>query len=108
MASHYKFKRLDLDTNAIRLVRILKGDTGQPIECTMFQTLLNPEGIPYEALSYAWGPKDPEHHIWVNGCLFRVRRNLFQALADLRRPDEERVLWIDAICIDQSNAAVSD
>ncbi|OTB06068.1 hypothetical protein M426DRAFT_319143 [Hypoxylon sp. CI-4A] len=33
----------------------------------------------------------------------RIQRNAFDMLNDLRLPDEPRVIWIDAICIDQSN-----
>lgn len=108
MDSSYRYKRLDLDTDAIRLIRILKGDTG-PIECEMFETCLNKvDGVPYEALSYVWGDKESADKIWVDGCLFAVTENLFEALSNLRQSREDRLIWIDAICIDQSHHAVSN
>lgn len=108
MESCYKYKRLDLATDAIRLIRILKGDTGY-IECELFETNLNEvEGIPYEALSYVWGNKESGERIWVDGCQFTVTENLCEALSNLRQPREDRLLWIDAICIDQSHHAVSN
>lgn len=57
----------------------------------------------YEALSYTWGlPSESNFKIWVNGILVPVRRNLLCALRVLRRP-QERVLWIDALCINQND-----
>jgi hypothetical protein len=41
--------------------------------------------------------------ILVNGCEFLVRENLWQALRHLRTHNDPLVIWIDAICIDQSN-----
>lgn len=107
MDSYYKYRRLDLAKDAIRLVRLLKGDTG-PIECEIFETYLDQvEGIPYEALSYVWGNKESTHKVRVDGCLFSVTENLFEALLNLRNSKEDRLLWIDAMCIDQSHHAVS-
>lgn len=108
MAPIYEYNRIDLATDAIRLVRLLKGDKDHPIECEIFETYLHQaEGVPYEALSYVWGTRHSEEMISVDGCLFEVTENLYQALVYLRRSDEDRVLWIDAICIDQSHNAVS-
>lgn len=75
----------------------------------MFETYLNNvEGIPYEALSYVWGVKESTEMIRVDGGLLKVTANLFEALSNLRKPREDRLIWIDAICIDQSHHAVSE
>jgi len=109
MDTTYKYNRIDLATDAIRLVRLLKGDQSQPIQCQMFETFLHQiEGVPYEALSYVWGTRISADRIWLDGCEFGVTENLHEALIHLRRPDEDRVLWVDAICIDQSHNGVSD
>ncbi|KAK2613210.1 hypothetical protein N8I77_000137 [Diaporthe amygdali] len=106
MATPYKYNRIDLTTDAIRLTRLLKGDDGQPIRCEIFETFLHQvEGVPYEALSYVWGSEESVDKIWLDECPFQVTKNLYQALTHLRRPDEDRILWIDAICIDQSHNA---
>jgi hypothetical protein len=39
----------------------------------------------------------------VHGHTFSITTNLEIALQHLRRPDEERTLWVDALCIDQEN-----
>src|SRR5277367_5893834 len=69
-----------------------------------------PEGQEYEALSYCWSTKSDsgEPHclnIWDDPGYGtpEIRPNLAAALKCLRFEDKSRYLWIDAICIDQSN-----
>ncbi|KAK3495217.1 heterokaryon incompatibility protein-domain-containing protein [Neurospora hispaniola] len=101
---HYKYQRIDLSTDAIRLVRLLKGFHRDPIHCELFETFLHQvEGVPYEALSYAWGDSPVACEIVINDRRSPVKENLHMALLALRQTYEDRVLWIDAICIDQSN-----
>ena len=50
-----------------------------------------------------WGPANPLHSILIDGANFEVRENLWLALQHLRLESESRVLWIDAICINQLN-----
>jgi hypothetical protein len=49
----------------------------------------------------------PSREIYVNKSQFAVRSNLFDALKRIRARDgsETRRLWIDAICLNQSNAS---
>lgn len=57
----------------------------------------------YEALSYTWGDESIRHTILIDGCDFSVGQNLFDALRGLRVEVKERMLWVDAICINQSD-----
>ncbi|KAK7743352.1 hypothetical protein SLS62_010626 [Diatrype stigma] len=58
----------------------------------------------YEALSYTWGrDTDYKFNIKCNGHNFVSLRQMHNALHALRLPDRPRVLWIDAICINQSS-----
>jgi hypothetical protein len=41
--------------------------------------------------------------IIVDGCYLKATRNLYSALRQLRYLDKDRILWIDAICIDQKD-----
>lgn len=53
MTSPYKYRRIDMATDAIRLIRLVQGVKSQPIPCEVFETYLHQtEGVPYEALSY--------------------------------------------------------
>lgn len=102
--NQYKYRRIDLATDAIRLVRLLNGYLDDSIECELFETYLSQvEGVPYEALSYTWGDSPEKYEIFINGRKALVKENLHAALLALRQPDEDRLLWIDAICIDQDN-----
>ncbi|KAJ3525108.1 hypothetical protein NM208_g11783 [Fusarium decemcellulare] len=57
----------------------------------------------YDALSYTWGDPSRTHSIIVNNKLLGIAQNLYTALIQLRSATEPRILWIDAICIDQDN-----
>lgn len=57
----------------------------------------------YEALSYEWGTETPVLSIVVDGESVSVRENLWWALHHLRLESGVRMLWIDALCIDQGN-----
>lgn len=57
--------------------------------------------IIYPRISYVWGITMFPYKIKVNGNDFYVTYNLFSALRQLRRPDGCRLVWIDAIRINQ-------
>ena len=59
----------------------------------------------YAALSYVWGDtKYNLHPIFVDGNKVHwATHNLWQALKRIRATYEDRVLWVDAICINQEN-----
>jgi ankyrin repeat protein len=93
------------DGHAIRLLRLESG-TG-PIQACLFKAFLHKSenGMPYEALSYTWGSNEKTRKMVLNGERFMVTQNLYSALQYLRFKDEDRILWVDAICIDQSHIA---
>ncbi|KAK3984330.1 heterokaryon incompatibility protein-domain-containing protein [Cladorrhinum sp. PSN332] len=95
----------------IRVLTLHPGGWDSPVQCDL-STLAFERGPQYKALSYTWGT-DPLNFdvnvngikITVNGIPFRVRKNLYAILQRLRRDDagSKLVLWIDAICINQSD-----
>lgn len=71
------------------------------------------EGVLYIALSYAWGNFDISHTIKCDGLDLAVSKTLHSALIRLsatttwegpKRKIPEVLVWIDAICINQSDA----
>ncbi|KAJ9615144.1 hypothetical protein H2200_001218 [Cladophialophora chaetospira] len=56
----------------------------------------------YSAVSYEWGPFSASKEIEVNGQTLPIRLNLHHFLQVLRRSRTRRLLWIDAICINQA------
>lgn len=89
----------------IRLLQIAPGEHQDPLSCEL--TSYNLRSSPkYEALSYCWGDlkKAEWCKIAINGTnSFRVTRHLLQALLRFRYTDRARLIWIDAICINQAS-----
>ncbi|KAL0935598.1 heterokaryon incompatibility [Colletotrichum truncatum] len=99
----YHYPKSLPDNGWFRLLSIApSNEPSRPLVCRLepYKMDIAP---PYEALSYTWGRQKPENSIELNGRLFLVRPNLHAALLALRRPDENRFLWVDAICINQQN-----
>ena len=57
----------------------------------------------YEALSYVWGSPSVREHIILSEKRLSITENLASALRNLRYESEARVLWVDAICINQAD-----
>ena len=61
-------------------------------------------GPNFEALSYVWGEGTKNKTIEIRGLgAVPLTDNLFAALQALRHEEMGRLLWIDALCIDQQN-----
>ncbi|EWZ84879.1 hypothetical protein FOCG_08068 [Fusarium oxysporum f. sp. radicis-lycopersici 26381] len=101
------YKPLDNTRQEIRLLRLLPpDDKDENIHCTLSHAVLNtPSGNPaYEALSYVWGEPDFSEPIILNDHTFFITPSLKYILSCLKqRCDQQRVLWVDAICINQSD-----
>lgn len=87
---------------AIRLLVIHPGQYPDIVTCHLEVTDLDTAPA-YEALSYAWGYFDPPDGVVCNGVRKSVTPNLGSALRRLRWTNRERVVWIDAICVNQNN-----
>jgi hypothetical protein len=95
-----------LREGSVRLLRLLPhSDENSGIECQLITCPLLDSGRthPYEALSYVWGPVENQQSIYVDGDKLSVGANLHAALSHLRDCFLERILWIDAICINQKD-----
>lgn len=57
----------------------------------------------YEALSYVWGSTQPPKTINLDSRLMSITPNLDNALRNLRLPNLPRILWVDALCINQDD-----
>lgn len=88
--------------NRIRIVDLLPGCGLDPIifECRII-TLDGDHS--FEALSYVWGDEHPKRTVQISGYSVEVTRMLYTAFEHLRHPLEKRTLWIDQVCIDQTN-----
>ena len=100
MTSWYEYQQLE-SGSSIRLLKILPGNPGDDINCEIFHALLDRDGSTpgYTALSYVWGPLQPQKAIRCNGFRFAITLNLQGAIRALRKVEETRVMWIDYICL---------
>ena len=96
----------------IRLVSLRCGQFDDPIWLELTQAPLRNsiESPSYEALSYTWGNPEQICTVTLNKRPFQVTKNLEAALRHLRYKPQTRdtannyrVLWVDAICINQED-----
>ncbi|KAK2779643.1 heterokaryon incompatibility protein [Colletotrichum kahawae] len=95
---------LDPDRREIRLVRLRQPrTTSDLLALELRKVSLDEEGTSYNALSYVWGSSIETEQIEINGQPFCVTQNLYDALEQLEMNSVSSWLWIDAICIRQSD-----
>lgn len=94
-----------LSPDSIRLLRLLPSEErNAPIQCQLIDySLQKPGRHPYDALSYVWGSTDNPRFISVGKHDLPVTENLHKALSHLRYDKFERILWVDALCINQED-----
>jgi hypothetical protein len=123
----YRDLDLSLQSREIRLLKLLPAQSlSDDMRCTISHYSLD-DSPTYEALSYVWGSEEnkssitvryqPQHIAGVSqqkkaedgdgssGSSFQleVTPNLHDALRHIRLPESERVMWIDAVCINQKS-----
>jgi hypothetical protein len=93
--------------DSIRLLRLLPHeDKNAPIQCRLVDYSLQESGKRmhlYDALSYVWGDPKNTQPIYIGEHDLPVTTNLYAALSHLRNFSLERIIWVDAICINQKN-----
>jgi len=100
--------KLDVAKKEIRLFDLRVGLLDEPLVGTLRRaSILHP--CRYEALSWSWGPNQQYPDLSTFTVMdfepIQIRSNLAVALRTLRCATSTRPLWIDAICIDQSQAS---
>ena len=101
----YKHARLRDTSKQIRLLKIVSNASDAQKDGLHFKLdIFDFESAPaYRTLSYTWGDDTKQHHIRVDNKLFPVRNNLFNFLRIYHQRSTEGYIWIDYICIDQSD-----
>jgi hypothetical protein len=116
MDERYQYKPLKYPW-LLRVIEILPGERNDPICCHVFLTpggdaheldfqydpLQHGRKMEYSALSYTWGDSKERRTIWLDWRPIQITANLFTALQQLRHPEGYRLLWIDAISINQED-----
>lgn len=91
--------------NSIRLLRIHKGNLSDPVEISLEFARLEHTSPTYEAISYVWGSTIKVSQILnkTTQTPIPVTRNLYEALKGVRKVEQDRVVWVDALCINQGD-----
>jgi hypothetical protein len=88
---------------AIRVATFLPGDKTDPIHVTIQEHDLDDQNLRYEAISYCWGAVHRTSQITCDDRAIMATENLIAALLRFRHPTEERILWMDSVCINQNS-----
>lgn len=115
------YNQISADQKQIRILHLQPGCWKEDLKCSLQVVSLDdvslddacdfpedespddPAVIRYEALSYTWGGRTKANELAIDDKYVPITDNLASALRHLRRRDRVRILWIDAICIDQQN-----
>lgn len=113
----FTYQPLDTTRNEIRLLRLRPAVSySEPLQTSLFHASLDDEPE-YEALSYVWGKTWGEFAVLVddgNGAVvddhtrlptLPITPNLDMALRHVRFHRRDRILWVDALCINQQDPA---
>ncbi|OGM46188.1 hypothetical protein ABOM_004867 [Aspergillus bombycis] len=95
----YAYSRIEPDE--FRVLKIVEVD---PQIKFSLQTFSIYEAPGYEALSYAWGTSPETEDGVCNGARFRISRTLGQALRGIHAYSGGGWIWVDAICINQTDS----
>ena len=87
----------------LRLLLLLPGDRDSTIHCRLLVSTLGKSLETFEALSYVWGDHATTDTVVLDGQTVVVTQNLQCALRRLRHQTLSRLLWVDALCIDQAS-----
>ena len=129
------YKPLNRDRKEIRLLRILPGLAGTPVECELVQNVSltdarqqmtrlrevddeakpnklidetakqSPPGFVYYGLSYAAGNLTDTAPIKLDGIEFNVFATLATALSNYSEPENSTQWWVDQLCINQADSS---
>lgn len=107
-SSPYQYQPLP-ERRSIRLLTLHPArKPTSPIQCSFTQITLADDDateVYYEALSYTWGASHGTKPIVCDAGSILVTPNCEQALLHLRYKLKPRMLWIDAICIEQCSSS---
>lgn len=98
------YQWINADRREIRLLEVLPGVCPQPIHCIVRPAcLLAAIALQYETVSYCWGQSRKNFPVTLNNQRWLIEGSTGCVLHRVRLPDRSRLVWIDAVCINQND-----
>ncbi|CAM1511756.1 Fc.00g092690.m01.CDS01 [Cosmosporella sp. VM-42] len=99
----YDLIALPPDSQCIRVLDLpAKSSSNERLIGTLRR--VNQQDCPkFTALSYVWGSSTERETISCNGCELLIRKSCYEALLLLQDLHGAITIWVDAVCIDQTN-----
>ena len=102
--SFAEYSPLNANQKEFRLLDLYPGKFEGRIRCSTRRASLGGHTKPeYETISYCWGDVNERASIKLNGQNVSVPASAAAALRRVRMSKRNRVVWVDAVCIDQRN-----
>jgi hypothetical protein len=111
IASAYQHSPLDyMIGGQIRVLVVDEGENNAPITGSLQVTTVLPECttteapvLEWDAISYSWEGQSLSEDTRIDGRPLKVTKNGSNLINELRHRAHKRVLWIDAVCINQGD-----
>ena len=88
--------------DSIRLFKLHPAKHNGPITGDLIEVRLS-DSPQYDCISYTWGSEVNSVAIRVSRIKILIRKNLHACLSRMRTKDDVQPLWIDALCISQTD-----
>jgi hypothetical protein len=100
-----------LHDRQIRVLALQPGSSDDSLACQLHVVDVDAKdkNVSFEAISYVWGTRGTTESIMCRAgndgdqVSLPITRNAADALKAFRQPQDERLLWIDSVCISQSS-----
>lgn len=99
----YLYRPLNTSADEIRVLEVHAGQYIDALKCTVHNLSLQDPNIEYETISYSWGRSPKFRHLELDGKRGKAPCLAYRALKRMRQVCSSRFLWIDAVCINQSD-----
>ncbi|KAI1307194.1 HET-domain-containing protein [Xylaria venustula] len=98
-----QYQYTSLGDSEIRLIELRPACDGPELSVSFNCLSVDEATNTYEALSYTWGDSTESYVLLCGDTRLKITTSLQSALASLRLDSGPRVLWVDAICINQDD-----
>ncbi|KAI0188311.1 heterokaryon incompatibility protein-domain-containing protein [Xylaria flabelliformis] len=102
-SSTFSYEPLERTQKEFRLLTIFAGREDEALHSRLTHAILSDPAVVYETISYCWGDTSARDSITVNGDTVDVPASTAAALKCMRKAEEPRIVWIDSVCINQTD-----